>query len=469
MAHKELYINGKWVDSSSQELLDVVNPSTEEVITQVPLANEQDIDSAISAARDAFPEWNALDISERAKYVKKLRDGIEKRIPEFEDTIVEELGASRSFVKNAHIPLTIDEMDATLEEVKDFPFEEKVENATVIREGFGVVAAITPWNYPLNQIQRKLTPALLAGNTVVIKPASNTPLTAQLLTDVIDEIGLPNGVFNLITGSGSKAGNYLAGHEDVDLVSFTGSTNVGKGLYEQASVGVKKLILELGGKSPTVLLPGGDIGYAVSKSLGTVLNNQGQSCSALTRLIVPKEDIDAVKEELLKQYEEKATKIGDPSDEETIVGPMVSDDQRQIVLDYIEAGKEEGATILVGDEPYEGKGYYVTPTIFTDVTNDMKIAREEIFGPVLTVLTYDTVEEAIEIANDSEFGLSGAVVGPKDEAEKVARQLRTGNISVNKASRNAKAPFGGYKQSGLGRENGAYGIEDYCELKAVFL
>ena len=332
-----------------------------------------------------------------------------------------------------------------------------------------MVAAITPWNYPLNQIQRKVTPALLAGNTVVVKPASNTPLTAQILADIFDEIKLPAGVFNLITGSGSSAGNYLASHEDVDLISFTGSTAVGKGLYNQAKNGVKKLILELGGKSPNILLPGGDYSSAVAKSLDSVLDNQGQTCTALTRLIVPKDDLDKVKDELLRQYDERATKIGNPSDMDTVVGPMVSADQQETVLDYIQKGKEEGATVLVGDKPHEGKGYYVTPTIFTDVTNDMTIAQEEIFGPVLSVLSYDTVEEAIEIANDSVYGLSGQVFGPQEEAEKVARQLRTGNIFVNDGARNPKAPFGGYKQSGLGRENGSFGIEDYCELKAIFL
>ena len=360
-------------------------------------------------------------------------------------------------------------MSATIEAIKDYDLTNQVGNTKVIKEGYGVVAAITPWNYPLNQIQRKITPALLAGNTVVVKPASDTPLTAVKLFELAEKVGFPKGVFNLILGSGSGVGNYLAEHKDVAVVSFTGSTEVGQGLYENAAKGIKHIILELGGKSALVYLPGGDLSFAVKKAMGTILNNQGQTCTALTRLLVPKDELADVEAEV-KSYYEKNVILGDPADPNTLVGPMVSANQKQTVLEYIEKGKAEGAKVLVGDKkPASETGHFVTPTVFTNVTNDMTIAQEEIFGPVLAIITYETEEEAIEIANDSIYGLSGAVVGPDERAYEVAKQLRTGNIFVNKAGRNPLAPFGGYKQSGLGRENGLYGVEDYLETKAIFL
>lgn len=463
----KLFIDGKWVASHSQETIDVENPATEEVIAQVQAADEADIDAAVQAAKEAFPAWNALDVSERVTYLERILEGLEANKDRIADTIVKELGASRRFAEDNHVEQSPKEMKATLEELKNFDFEEEIDGTKVIKEGFGVVACITPWNYPLNQIQRKITPALLAGNTVVVKPASLTPLTAMIYAEIIEEAGLPDGVFNLVTGSGSSAGDYLAGHPDVDVVSFTGSTEVGKGLYEKASATVKKLVLELGGKSPMVYLKGGDLETAIKQSADTVINNQGQSCSALTRLIVPEDELENVKEALKTYYED--IKVGDPENRETDIGPLISKDQKEQVLEYIEIGKSEGAEILLGGNEMDVPGHYVEPTVFVNVTNDMRIAREEIFGPVLTVLTYETVEEAIEIANDSPYGLSGAVVGPQEEAEKVARQLRTGNIYVNNGPRNPKAPFGGYKESGLGRENGLYGLEDYLEIKAIFI
>ncbi len=463
----KLFINGEWVESNSQETIAVENPATEEVIARVPAANGADIDAAVQAAREAFPLWNALDVSERATYLEKILKGLEQNKDRIADTIVKELGTSRRFAEDSHVEQSPREMKATLEELDKFDFEEEIDGTKVIKEGFGVVACITPWNYPLNQIQRKITPALLAGNTVVVKPASLTPLTAMIYTEIIEEADLPDGVFNLVTGSGSTAGDYLAGHPDVDVISFTGSTEVGKGLYEKASSTVKKLVLELGGKSPMIYLKGGDLETAVKQAANTVINNQGQTCSALTRLIVPEDELDTVKAALKEHY--KNVTVGDPEDRDTDVGPLVSRDQKEQVLEYIGIGKSEGAEILIGGHDIDAEGYYVEPTVFVNVTNDMTIAREEIFGPVLTVLTYETVEEAIEIANDSPYGLSGAVVGPQDEAERVARQLRTGNIYVNKGPRNPKAPFGGYKQSGFGRENGLYGLQDYLEIKSIFI
>lgn len=468
MKEYQIYYNGKWQNSDSGEFSEVENPATQEVIAKVPKSSHHDVDEAVKAAKVAFPAWNKTSPEKRAEYVQKILDGIEEKKQELADIMVSELGNSQTFSEEGQVPLSLKEMSATLEEIKKFNFEEKMDDGTVLyKEGFGVVACITPWNYPLNQIQRKMTPALLAGNTLVVKPASMTPLTAMLLAEIVDEAGLPDGVFNLVTGSGSDLGDYLTKHEDVSVVSFTGSTSVGRGLYENAATNIKKLVLELGGKSPLVYLKDGDLDQAIDQAAQTCLNNQGQSCSALTRLLVPREQLDEANEKIKAYY--KDIKIGDPTDKDTVIGPIVSEGQMKTILDYIKKGQEEGAELLLGGHQVDRTGYFVEPTVFTNVTNDMTIAREEIFGPVLSVLPYDSEEEAIEMANDSDYGLSGAVVGPDfDHALEVGRQLRTGNVFVNGGPRSPKAPFGGYKQSGLGRENGLYGVEDYLETKALF-
>lgn len=464
--YEKIFINDKWQEANSNDYKEVTNTATEEVIAKVKSSTEDDVDQAVQSAKNAFNEWNELKPEERAEYVQKILDGIKERQEEIAETITKELGSAKKFSKNTQAQISVREMEATLKDFKNYTFEEELNNTTVLKEGAGVVACITPWNYPLNQIQRKVTPALLAGNTVVVKPASETPLTAFIYAEIVEKAGLPAGVFNLVTGKGSIIGDYLAGHEDVAVISFTGSTEVGKGLYEKASTNVKKIVLELGGKSVMLYLEGGDLEAAIKQSAGTVIDNQGQTCSALSRLLVPKEKLEET-EAFIKEYY-KDIKVGNPADDDVRVGPMVSEDQYNTVLDYIKKGKEEGAEVLVGGKAIEGKGFFIEPTVFTNVTNDMTIAREEIFGPVLTVLTYDTVEEAIEIANDSPYGLSGAVVGPQEEAVAVARKLRTGNVTVNQGDRNPSAPFGGYKESGFGRENGTYAIEDYVELKAIF-
>lgn len=468
MKTKQLYINNEWIDSTGDEIADVLNPATEEVIAKVPVGTTDDVDKAVAAAKAAFPAWNATPIEDRIDLMEKFYTAIEARKDEIADTIVAELGASKKFAGTGQVGLPLSEIRATIDAVKDYDFEYTLKNTQIIEEGYGVVACITPWNYPLLQIERKVVPALLAGNTAILKPASNTPLTAVIYAEIMDEVGFPKGVFNLVTGSGSTTGDYLAGHEDVDVISFTGSTAVGSTMYEKAADGIKQVVLELGGKSPLIYLKGGDLKAAVKQAMNTVLNNQGQTCTALTRLLVPKDDLEETKQHILDFYEKEVT-VGDPTSEDTKVGPLVSADQRDTVLEYIEAGKEEGAEILVGGNKIDGPGYYVEPTVFVNATNDMKISQEEIFGPVLTVLTYDTVEDAVEIGNDIVYGLSGAVVGPEDEAVKVARQLRTGNILVNGAGRVPEAPFGGYKQSGRGRENGIYGVKDYLEIKAIFV
>lgn len=469
MIYDKFYINGQWVTPIATDTAELYNPATEEKITDIPQANESDVDKAVEAAKAAFPAWNESQPSDRIKVVRQILQGIEKRADDFAEAIIKELGSPVSFALQGQVKPVIEEIEALLEEMESFAFEEQINNAKVIKEGFGVVACITPWNYPLLQIERKIFPAILTGNTVVVKPASDTPLAAFLLAEVIDQTDLPAGVFNLITGRGSVAGDALTHHPDVAVLSFTGSTNVGSGMYEAAAPHIKKVILELGGKSALVALPQADQKAAVKQAMDTIINNQGQTCTALTRLLVPKAEYDAYKEVILDYYDQ-AVVIGDVRDEATTVGSMVSKNQFDTVMEYIDIGKEEGAEILVGGQAVDRVGYYIEPTVFVNVKNDMRIAQEEIFGPVLAVITYETVEEAIELANDTVYGLSGAVVGPKQaEAEDVARKLRTGNIFVNNGARNRKAPFGGYKQSGLGRENGRYGLEDYVEIKALFL
>ena len=467
MKKNQLYIDGEWTDSTGKETVDVINPATEESIATVVVGTEEDIDKAVLAGNEAFPQWNSTPVNERIEYVEKIYEGIGKYQQKIADTIVAELGSSQTFSEKMQAPYSLSEIRAQIDAVKEYEFEYFEETAKVIKEGYGVVACVAPWNYPLLTIQRKVIPALLAGNTVVLKPASITPLTAILLAEIIDEAGLPKGVFNLVTGSGSTTGDYLTKHENVAVISFTGSTEIGSQMYKNAATNIKQVVLELGGKSALVYLKGGDLQAAVEQAMGTIINNQGQTCTALTRLLVPEDELDVVKEVVLKHYE-KAVIIGDPTDKETTVGPMSSKEQMETVLEYIEIGKNEGAEVLVGGEEIEGKGYYVEPTVFI-ATNEMRISQEEIFGPVLNIITYQDEKEAIQLANDSEYGLSGAVVGPKEKAEEVARQLRTGNVFVNGGDRVASAPFGGYKKSGRGRENGIYGVEDYLEMKALFV
>ncbi len=469
MKQYQNYIDGQWMASNSNEMTAVLNPATEEKIAEVTSSNNEDVDKAVQAAKKAFPDWNKMGVESRLEFLEKLYDIIVENKQLIADTIVNELGASQSFSESGHVPLSINEMRTMLDDIRDYPFEEKVDTALIQKEGFGVVACITPWNYPFNQIQRKITPALIAGNTVVVKPANDTPHSAILYAQFVEKAGLPAGVFNVVTGSGSTVGDYLAGHEDVSVISFTGSTEVGRGLYNKASDTIKKLVLELGGKSAMIGLPGADKYNTVKQSADTVLNNSGQTCAALTRLIIP-EDEKSDYLDIIKEYYEENANVGDPTSSDTKVGPMVSEKQKETVMEYIQKGKDEGAKIFIGGNEIEGKGYFVEPTVFIDVDNKMTIAQEEIFGPVLSVITYKTVDEAIEIANDSPYGLSGAVTGPnEEEALEVAKQIRSGNVYVNQGPRSPRVPFGGYKQSGLGREVGIYGVEDYLEIKSIML
>lgn len=469
MKYDKIYIDGEWVKPSTSDVIEVENPATEEIFTTVAKANSEDVDKAVEAAARAFKSFNETSYEERQKYVEEILNGIKERQEDFEKVIRQELGSSYNYTKSAQVEQVIKEMTLALENADKVKFTEHHEGFDLVREGVGVVAAVTPWNFPLNQIQRKLTCLLLAGATVVLKPSTKTPVSAFLLAEVIDKTSLPKGVFNIVPGSGSEVGDALTGHEKVDMISFTGSTKVGRGIYEQAKSNIKNIHLELGGKSPNILLPKGDAKRAVKQSMDAIINNAGQACSALTRLIVPESRLEEV-EGYVKQYVEENVRVGNPEDENNTIGPVVSKEAQDRVYDYIDSGKQE-ATLLIGGGRVESedKGYYVEPTVFTKVDNKTKIAQEEIFGPVLSIITYNDVDEAIEIANDTTYGLYGAVFGENDEeAYEVAKKLRTGSIIINGAARNPAAPFGGYKQSGIGKEIGWIGIEEYTETKVLF-
>jgi acyl-CoA reductase-like NAD-dependent aldehyde dehydrogenase len=468
-ARDKLYIGGSWVAPSTGETLEVVNSATEEVIGTVPAGTPEDVDRAVRAAAGAFPGWSATSADERAKSLLRVQEGLIARTPELATLIAQELGMPFTLSNLIQVGLPVMNFYNAAQIVGEFRFEEEVGNSLVVREPVGVVGCITPWNYPLHQIALKVAFALAAGCTVVVKPSEVTPLNAFVLADIFDEIGLPAGVFNLVTGTGPVVGEAIASHPLVDMVSFTGSTRAGKRVMELAAQGVKRVALELGGKSANVILEDADLQAAVPAGVAACYINSGQTCSALTRMLVPRSRLAEV-EDLVVQTAETYTP-GDPFDAESRLGPLVSAVQRDRVRGYIRKGIEEGARLLTGgDEAPEGldKGYFVRPTVFSDVRPDMTIAQEEIFGPVLSIIPYDTEEEAVEIANNTVYGLAGGVwAGDKAHAEAVARRLRAGQVEVNGGGFNPLAPFGGYKQSGIGREAGSFGLEEFLEVKAI--
>jgi betaine-aldehyde dehydrogenase len=467
----KLYIDGAWVPSTGSETLEVVNSTTEEVMGTVPLGTPEDVDKAVQAARAAFAEWSATSPAERTKYTSRISEGLQARMPEIANLIAGEVGMpiNLSMMIQVGLPLTSFAHMATA--VDEIAWEEQVGSSLVVREPAGVVGAITPWNYPLHQIAAKVAPALAAGCTVVLKPSEVAPLNGFVLAEIVDDVGLPPGVFNLVSGSGTVVGEAIASHPGVDMVSFTGSTRAGRRVAELAAQTVKRVTLELGGKSANVILPDADLEKAVSTGVGMCFLNSGQTCSALTRMIVPRERLGEVEE--IAAREAANYTPGDPLEATTRLGPLVSQVQRERVRGYIEAGLEEGAKLVTGGaEAPEGleHGYFVRPTVFSDVRPDMKIAQEEIFGPVLSIIPYDSEEEAVDIANDSVYGLAGAVwAGDAERAKAVARRIRTGQVDVNGGSFNPFAPFGGYKQSGYGRELGKFGLEEYLETKSLQL
>ncbi|MFI8184397.1 aldehyde dehydrogenase family protein [Actinacidiphila glaucinigra] len=459
--HDGMYIDGDWRPAAGTGTIDVVNPADEQVFATVPAGTADDVDAAVRAARAAFRGWAATPPAERAARIAALRDVLAARSEEIAETVTAELGAPLAFSRAVHAGLPIAVAGSYAELAATHPFEERIGNSTVLHEPVGVVGAITPWNYPLHQIVAKVAPALAAGCTVVLKPAEDTPLVAQLFAEAAHEAGLPAGVFNLVTGLGPVAGQALAAHEDVDLVSFTGSTAVGRQIAATAGAAVKRVALELGGKSANVILPGADLAKAVGVGVANVMSNTGQTCSAWTRMLVHR---DRYEEAVALAVTAAAKYV--PGER---IGPVVNARQHERVRGYIAKGVEEGARLVAGGkEVPRTRGYWVSPTVFADVTPEMTIAQEEIFGPVLSILAYEDEEDALRIANGTVYGLAGAVwAGDDAAAVAFARRMDTGQVDINGGRFNPLAPFGGYKQSGVGRELGPHGLAEYLQTKSL--
>jgi acyl-CoA reductase-like NAD-dependent aldehyde dehydrogenase len=472
LVRDKLYIGGEWVEPAGDGSIEVVNPTTEEVIGRIPEGTVEDADRAVRAARAAFDSWSQTAPEERAALCAAIGEKLGERSEELAALITTELGMpiGLSRMIQAGLPqLTFSSMPELVNEVT---WQEEVGNSLIVREPAGVVAAITPWNYPLHQIANKVAPALAAGCTVVLKPSEVVPLNAFVLAEVIEEVGLPAGVFNLVTGTGPVVGEALVSHPETDMVSFTGSTRAGRRVSELAAQAPKPVALELGGKSPNVILDDADLEEAVTDGMAKCYLNSGQTCSALTRMLVPRDKLEQA-ERLAATIAEEAFKPGDPFQDGRGLGPLVSEAQLERVRGYIEKGQQEGARLVTGGtEPPEGleRGYFVRPTVFSDVTSDMTIAQEEIFGPVLVLIPYEDEEDAIRIANDSVYGLAGGVWSADEErAKRVAGRIRTGQVEINGGAFNPMAPFGGYKQSGHGRELGRYGLEEFLVAKSLQL
>lgn len=467
MDFEKLYIDGEWTPASSGEWIDVENPADMKIFARVPRGAAEDIDRAARAAKAAFPAWAAKPLSERIALMERFLVIFRSQEEEIIDLEIKELGAPWSFAKSSHCEYQYTRVRSYIDLAPEVPMVEKMPLSTVYRDPVGVVGCITPWNYPLGQVVQKVIPALLMGNTVVLKPSQHTPLSCYLMADAFDRAGFPKGVFNMVTGRGAEVGDAMATHPMIDMISFTGSTSGGIQVARQALGTVKRITLELGGKSPDIFLPMDDYDTAIRCCFNSIFLNSGQTCTALSRLIIPKSEeakIEARLAAIVKEYT-----VGDPADHSVKVGPLASLSQYRKVRSYIEKGLSEGARLLAGGVPDAPvRGYYVEPTIFTGCTMDMTIARDEIFGPVLCVFTYETEDEAVALANDTRYGLNAAVYGPKERAVAVAKKIRAGNVYINDSPRDTAAPFGGYKESGLGREGGVYGMLEFTQQKALF-
>jgi aldehyde dehydrogenase (NAD+) len=464
----EFYVGGAWVAPSGKETHTVVNPATEEPLGTIAMGRTADVDRAVAAARAAFPAYAATSREERLALLGRIVEVYKKRFNEMGSAISEEMGAPLAFATRMQAGAGLAHFRAMIDVLKGYPFEEAWGTTLITREPIGVAGLITPWNWPANQVACKVAPALAAGCTMVLKPSEYAPYSALLFAEILHEAGVPPGVFNLVNGAGETVGAALAAHPGIDMISFTGSTRAGIEVAVRAAPTVKRVAQELGGKSPNIILEDADFAKAVAGGAEQCFRNSGQSCNAPTRMLVPRGRMGeaaglagAVAERL---------KVGDPRDPATDVGPLVNARQWARVQAYIEKGMAEGARLVAGGPgkpPGLNKGYYVRPTVFADVTNDMTIAREEIFGPVLSIIGYGSEEEAIQLANDTPYGLAAYVSGEPERARRVARRLRAGTVHVNGAPADIKAPFGGYKQSGNGREWGRFGVEEYLEVKAV--
>jgi len=463
------YINGEWVKASSKETIEVTSSGTGELYATIPVGTVEEANRAVDAAAAAFVSWSNTSPKDRAEFLQRISEKLAERADEIALTISNEVGMPLMLSKGIQAGMPTATFADNATRGAEYVWEVEVGNSTLVREPVGVVAAITPWNYPLHQIANKVAPALAAGCTVVLKPSEVAPINAFILAEIMHEVGLPKGVFNMITGTGPVVGEAIVAHPKTDMVSFTGSTRAGKRVMEIASQLVKRVSLELGGKSANIILEDADLAKAVPDGVFKCYLNSGQTCSALTRMVVPRSKLAEVEE--LAVNAAAGFMPADPVTGASLLGPLVSAVQMERVRGYINKGVDEGAKLLTGGvEPIEGLegGYYVRPTVFSDVRNDMTIAQEEIFGPVLSIIPYDTEEEAVAIANDSLYGLAGGVWASSDErAFEVARKIRTGQVEINGGAFNLFAPFGGYKQSGIGRELGEYGFEEFLEVKSI--
>jgi aldehyde dehydrogenase (NAD+) len=465
----KFYIGGEWRAPAGNKTIPVVNPATEEKLYDVAAGSAEDVNRAVAAAREAFASYSGTTRDDRIALLTRVIEVYKRRMRDIAAAISDEMGAPVSLSERAQAASGLGHFMTTLEALKTFEFEERLGSALILREPIGVAAMVTPWNWPLNQIACKVAPALVAGCTMVLKPSEYTPSSAAILAEVLDEAGVPKGVFNLVQGLGSEVGVAMSAHPGVDMISFTGSTRAGIDVAQRAAPTVKRVTQELGGKSANIILDDADFAKAVTGGTTHCFNNSGQSCNAPTRMLVP----HARMREAASLAAEVAakTKVGDPRDASSTLGPVVNRTQWEKIQALIEKGVAEGATLAAGGPGRpEGlnRGFYVRPTVFADVGHDMTIAREEIFGPVLSILGYDSEDEAVRMANDTPYGLAGYVSsGDVERARRVARQLRAGNININGTRNEPRAPFGGYKQSGNGREYGRFGMEEYLEVKAV--
>jgi len=466
-----VYIAGKWTKPSKKWPCDVTEAATGDVIGQIPLAGTSEAKAAVKAARQAFDMWSQLDPIERAVWLRRIGEKLHVRGAEIAEIISREVGTPIAFSEYAQAGLPVATFMNAADLAAAFPETERVGHSEVFREPVGVVACITPWNFPLHQVAAKVAPALAAGCTVILKPSEVAPLSAFILAEIIDEVGLPPGVFNLVSGLGPEVGEALASDPEVDMVSFTGSTRAGRRVAELAAQGLKRVALELGGKSPVILLDDSDLDTAIPGALGSSFMNNGQTCIAQTRMFVSEKRYAEVAERLVAAC--RAMRIGNPLDQTVAIGPLSSSLQLDRVRDYISKGIEEGADLLTGGAKQPegvGGGYFVSPTVFGKVTNQMTIGREEIFGPVLSVMTYTNENDAVNLANDTNYGLGGGVWSSDiNHAKSIARRIRTGQVDINGAPFNHLAPFGGYKHSGNGRELGSFGFHEYLEYKSIQL
>ena len=463
------YINGEWVAPSTSDTIDVINPATEQSIGQVAMGGAADVDKAVAAAKAAFATFSQTTREERISILEAVIAKYSERMGDVAAAISEEMGAPVNLANKAQAPAGLGHLMTTLGVLKEFEFEEDLGTSRIIREPAGVCGFITPWNWPINQIACKVAPALAAGCTMVLKPSEIAPFNAILFAEILDEAGVPAGVFNLVNGDGPTVGAALSAHPDVDMMSFTGSTRAGVEVAKAAAPTVKRVAQELGGKSANIILDDADFQKAIARDVFGLVTNSGQSCNAPTRMLVPMARMDEAA--AVAKAAAEQVKVGDPNAEDTTIGPVVSEVQYNKIQDLIQKGIDEGAKLETGGTGRpEGlnAGYYIKPTVFSHVTNDMTIAQEEIFGPVLAMIGYQDDEDAVRIANDTVYGLSGYISSENPErARDIARQIRTGNVHLNGASGDQQAPFGGYKQSGNGREWGRFGFEEFLETKAI--